>query len=86
MYPLPVSDQVMKPDNARDSMKAMRQAAKQMSLHALRYELMEANRLSYGYQGTPIAQRYEDRFNYLLKLYNQRVQKEQAKARNGEAA
>lgn len=80
MYPLPVAYQVMKPDNARDSMEALRQAAKRMSMHALRYELMEANRLSYGYQGTPIGQRHEERFNFLLKLYNQRVRREQAKA------
>lgn len=68
----------MNPDSKAKMIKDLKAATKRMSMAALRYELIEANRLAYGHQGTPLQIVFDTKFNFLLKTYNQRVKAEQS--------
>lgn len=69
-------DRTMNPDKRAQLLKELKAATARMSMAALRYELIEANRKSYGHQGTPLQAVYDTRFNFLLQTYNKRVRKE----------
>lgn len=66
-------DQTMNPDKRAQMLKELKAATRRMSMAALRFELIEANRKAYGHQGTPLQAVYDTRFNFLLQTYNKRV-------------